>query len=214
MRHSPSAPMPRSGAGATFKRPQAALPKKAACKSIFLIGNIAASFRIGNAPDMQGAYDSSRRAMIRRCLCRTVVPTSLLALTSSCVSRLARSMPHIPTLPNLTSSCTLRLMTILRARRQALPRAAALWHQIMPPHRFTRFPKRLLQRPPWSSIPRAHPQRAPIRSGSAAPSPGAAYTFTMGAKPFMSFLTWPVFSNLTSIMSPAAAITVPVPKVL
>ena len=36
----------------------------------------------------------------------------------------------------------------------------------------------------------------------------------MGAKPFMSFLTCPVFSNLTSIISPEAVMTVPVPNVL
>ena len=39
-------------------------------------------------------------------------------------------------------------------------------------------------------------------------------SLTIGAKPFMSFLVWPVFSNWTSIMSPATEITVPVPKVL
>ena len=37
---------------------------------------------------------------------------------------------------------------------------------------------------------------------------------TIGAKPFINFLVWPVFSNWTSIMSPATEITVPVPKVL
>lgn len=39
-------------------------------------------------------------------------------------------------------------------------------------------------------------------------------SLTIGAKPFISFLVWPVFSNWTSIMSPATEITVPVPKVL
>ena len=38
-------------------------------------------------------------------------------------------------------------------------------------------------------------------------------SLTIGANPFMSFLVWPVFSNWTSIMSPATEITVPVPKV-
>ena len=36
----------------------------------------------------------------------------------------------------------------------------------------------------------------------------------MGAKPFMSFLVWPLRSNWTSIMSPAAEMTVPGPNVL
>ena len=39
-------------------------------------------------------------------------------------------------------------------------------------------------------------------------------SLTIGAKPFISFLVWPVFSNWTSIMSPATETTVPVPKVL
>ena len=39
-------------------------------------------------------------------------------------------------------------------------------------------------------------------------------SLTIGAKPFISFLVWPVFSNWTSIMSPTTEITVPVPKVL
>ena len=36
----------------------------------------------------------------------------------------------------------------------------------------------------------------------------------MGAKPFMSFLTFPVRLNLTSIISPEAESTTPGPKVL
>ena len=39
-------------------------------------------------------------------------------------------------------------------------------------------------------------------------------SLTIGAKPFISFLVWPVFSNWTSIMSPTTEMTVPVPKVL
>ena len=38
-------------------------------------------------------------------------------------------------------------------------------------------------------------------------------SLTIGAKPFISFLVWPVFSNWTSIMSPTTEITVPAPKV-